>query len=329
MSDKLLSICIPTYNRVERLIDIVQRIVSNCSSTEIEIIVNDNASTDGTEKEIAKIKDKRLKYYKNKKNLGIAGNLFKLVERAKGDFLYIHWDDDYMEVDAIPWILKTIKANKDINQILGRIEDSSRENYWSCKELGHNCTDRILKPYPESWVKLLFTYGHGGGRILRKDSINLNYAKRFTESALSPFMHSILAVHPVLTGSTLCTSRTLYYKTSERIESIGHLVKNHPYWNPISSAERFKDRIQIVYDVIEDINARRGLFRKLRSYAAYKLLKTLYESLIHYKSFTPFFQFLTRILSIKEISGSPEFWLYTFLKGSDSLLFKSFDKSKL
>lgn len=329
MSKIILSICIPTYNRVESLIDIVQRISSNCSSKEIEILVNDNASTDGTEKEISKIKDTRLKYYKNEKNLGIAGNLLKVVERAKGDFLYIHWDDDYMELDAIPWILKIIKDNDSINQIMGRIEESSGEEYWSCKELGEDCEDKILKPCPESWVKLLFTYGHGGGRILRKDSINLDYAKRFMGKPLSPFMHSILAVYPVLTGSTLCTSRTLYYKTSERSDSVGHLVKNRPYWHPISYVERFKDRIQITYDVIQDAEAQRAIFRKFSRYAAYILLKTLQESLIYRRSFTPFFQFFKRILSIKEISGLPEFWLYIFLKGFYNLLFKSIDKSKL
>lgn len=329
MSDKLLSICIPTYNRVERLIDIVQRISSNCSSKEIEILVNDNASTDGTEKEIAKIKDTRLKYYKNKKNLGIAGNLIKSVERAKGDFIYIHWDDDFIELDAIPWILKTIKNNKNINQILGRIEESSGEDYWSFQELDGDCTDRILKPCPESCVRLFFAYDHGGGRILRKKSINLDYAKKFLKSTHAPYMHMILAIHPVLTGDTLCTSRTLYYKIGKRTKSVGHLVKSRPYWHPISSAERYKDRIQMINDVIGDIKVQKALLKKMRHHAAFKLFKTLRYDCISARSFIPFFQYFTRILSIKEISGSPEFWLYTFLKGFDNLLFKSFAKSKL
>lgn len=317
-----MSICIPTYNRVRQVTNCVKRIVSGCRSNEIEILVNDNASTDETEKEIRKIKDSRLRYYRNDKNLGIAGNVLKVAERAKGDFIFIHWDDDFIELDAIPWILRTLKKSRNLNQILGKIEDGSGGIYWSCKGLCGDCEDRIFKPCPESWEKLFFSYFHGGGRILRKKSINLNYAKKFVESAFSPYMHMILAVHPILSGDTLCTSRTLYYKIGERSKSAGHLIKGRPYWHPESIPQQFIDRIKIIYDITNNIKVRRALLKRQREYAAYLLLKTLYDSWTFRGTLTPFFQMFPRILNIKEISRSPEFWMHLLWKPINNLIFK-------
>ena len=324
-----MSICIPTYNRVQEVTNCVKRIVSGCTSEEIEIVVSDNASMDETEKEIRKIKDPRLKYYRNDKNLGIAGNVLKMVERANSEFIFIHWDDDFIELDAIPWILETLKKSKNLNQILGKIENGYGGIYWSCKILCGDCEDKIFKPCPESWEKLFFSYSHGGGRILRKKSIDLKYAEKFIESALSPYMHLILAIHPSLYGDTLCTSKTLYYKISERSKSVGHLIQGRPYWHPISTAERFSDRIRIIYDVVDNIKVQRVLLKKQREFAAYKLLKSFSDSWVYSRSLKPFFLFLTRILNIKEISRSPEFYLDILRKTINSILFKSIIKTEL
>lgn len=60
-SKYLLSICIPTYNRAS----IIRDCVDSCleiNSKNIEIVVTDNASTDGTYNELKDIKDSRFKY---------------------------------------------------------------------------------------------------------------------------------------------------------------------------------------------------------------------------------------------------------------------------
>ena len=136
----------------------------------------------------------------------------------------------------------------------------------------------------------------------------------------------ILAVHPILSGDTLCTSRTLYYKIGERSKSAGHLIRGRPYWHPESIPQQFIDRI--IYDVTDDIKVQRALFKKQREYAAYLLLKTLYESWTFSRTFAPFFQMLTRILSIKVISRSPEFWMYLLWKPINNLIFKPILKTK-
>ncbi len=319
-----LSICILTYNRVERVTNCVKRIVSECKSDEIEILVGDNASSDGTEEAIAKIKDARLRYYKNKSNLGIAGNLLKIVKEAKGDFIYIHWDDDLMELSVIPWLLETIKKNPSLNQILGRIEESSGRTYWSCKNICENCGDKLIKPSFKSWKMLFFSYSHGGARILRKASINLNYAKNFLESIISPYMHQVLAIHPVLTGDTLCTSKTLYYYKGSLSESAGHFIKGKPYWDASAKVNQLKDKLKIYNDIINEVALRNTALKNFTEAQLSDFRKTLFdkqrkhtaESLINllFSSFSSFLEALPRVLKSRDISRSYTFWKHLLKK---------------
>ena len=80
MEDILLSICIPTYNRA----DIVYECVKEClkiSGDDIEVVVNDNCSTDDTKGKLEKIVDKRFRYYRNNENIGYS-NLM-VYERSR------------------------------------------------------------------------------------------------------------------------------------------------------------------------------------------------------------------------------------------------------
>jgi len=323
MSDILLSICIPTYNRVDEVTNSVKRIISGCSSDMIEIVVSDNASTDGTKKEISKIKDPRIKYYRNKMNLGIGGNVLKMIERSRGDFIFIHWDDEYIELSSIPWLLEVIKNNKNINQILGTIRQFGKV-WWSCKKLlCEEDKDEILEPGPESLGRILFSYYHGGGRVLRRESINLDYAWKYINSPLYPYMHQIIEVYPVLTGSTLCTNRTLYHHVKKQNDvSAGHLFNGRTYWNHLNRLQQLKVRIKIINDITKKKKDQRVLLNRQRDYATSLFFDSLYTSLFRYKSLNYFLNIFQRILHEKEISRHPTFWLRVFQTGIYDILMK-------
>lgn len=100
----LLSICIPTYNHIEYLKNCLQYVIeaSKAYEKEIEIIISDNCSTDGTKEYISQLNIPNLKYYRNEINLGFNKNLFLLVDDyATGDFVWTIGDDDYISKDSI------------------------------------------------------------------------------------------------------------------------------------------------------------------------------------------------------------------------------------
>lgn len=93
--EKLVSICIPTYN-AEKTIEKTLQSILNQTYRNLEIIIVDNASADNTLRTLKKFKDFRIKIYRNKKNIGAEHNWTKCVKLAKGDYIAIfHADDIY------------------------------------------------------------------------------------------------------------------------------------------------------------------------------------------------------------------------------------------
>lgn len=115
----ILSICIPTYNRLSILIRLLDKLVKDIGSYvgDIEIIVSENYST-----EVNKIAllNHNLKNYKSytlfqqKTNLGAIENIYYLLSKAKGEYVYFFSDDDdYVDIAFVKIIdiLKSYKPN--------------------------------------------------------------------------------------------------------------------------------------------------------------------------------------------------------------------------
>ncbi|MBE0454281.1 MAG: glycosyltransferase [Roseovarius sp.] len=89
----LVSIILPTYNRAHTLLRAVNSVL-NQNYREIELIVVDDASTDGSAALLAEIRDPRVRviYHENNKGLGAARNTG--VFAATGDLIAFQDSDD-------------------------------------------------------------------------------------------------------------------------------------------------------------------------------------------------------------------------------------------
>ena len=121
----ILSICIPTYNRAEYIIETLESVVSQLGeNSNVEITVSDNASKDNT-KEIVESFQKRykhIKYFRWDKNQGADRNYLKAVELASGEYCLILGSDDVLKKNAIIEFINNIKKyNSDI-YLYGRDE---------------------------------------------------------------------------------------------------------------------------------------------------------------------------------------------------------------
>ena len=95
MSKPFFSIAIPTYNRANYLKRALTCIL--CQNFEdFEIIIFDNNSKDNTQAIVKKFKDKRILYIKNKRNIGAIANIKKIIRYAKGEYVILHGDDDFI-----------------------------------------------------------------------------------------------------------------------------------------------------------------------------------------------------------------------------------------
>jgi hypothetical protein len=88
----LISILVPTYNRREYLQACLDSLLA--TTVPCEIIVGDNASTDGTEAMMAGYTDARIRYVRHAENLGLVGNHNYLLAAAAGTYVCLFGDDD-------------------------------------------------------------------------------------------------------------------------------------------------------------------------------------------------------------------------------------------
>lgn len=111
----ILSICIPTYNRLRFLRELLPSILSQLDmglSGEVELVVSDNASTDGTSEYLRSIDNAHLRWWTNDENIGGDRNFLKCVAKAKGEYVWLFGDDDLMPEGALARILDFLRRDK-------------------------------------------------------------------------------------------------------------------------------------------------------------------------------------------------------------------------
>ena len=116
MKKILLTLCIPTYNRVKYLKETLDSIETK-NIEDIEICISDNNSVDNTENFIKEyiIKSKfKIKYERLDKNYGADLNYMNVVRMANGEYCWFLGSDDVLAVGAIDYILNSIKSKSDI-----------------------------------------------------------------------------------------------------------------------------------------------------------------------------------------------------------------------
>lgn len=97
-----LSLCIPTFNRAAFIGETLESIIAQATD-DVEIVVVDGASTDGTE-EVIRIFQKRfprLRYHRGDRNMGVERDTQKAVELAEGNYCWLMCSDDVLKPGAI------------------------------------------------------------------------------------------------------------------------------------------------------------------------------------------------------------------------------------
>lgn len=109
----LLSVCIPTFNRA-RLLERAIRSVATQVKFGVEVLVSDNASSDGTAETCAGLGEEFpfFRYSRNESNLGWHGNTAKCIELAKGKYIALLGDDDSYLPGLVPALLELAAAGK-------------------------------------------------------------------------------------------------------------------------------------------------------------------------------------------------------------------------
>ena len=115
----LLSICIPSYNRLDCLDNCLNSILiasKNVDNFDFEICISDNFS----EKDQSQIVDKyqkflNIKFNRNKRNLGFALNAIQTLKLSTGKFAWLIGNDDLILPNTLNYFKNLYESNKDVD----------------------------------------------------------------------------------------------------------------------------------------------------------------------------------------------------------------------
>jgi glycosyltransferase involved in cell wall biosynthesis len=132
----LVSIVMPAYNAGKYISQAIESVIQQ-SFTRWELIIVDDCSSDNTDKIVKNIKDSRIVYLKNEKNMGAAVSRNRALREAKGKWIAFLDSDDLWKENKLE---KQIKFMKDNNYYF------TYTNYIEIDENGNQNGKKITGP---------------------------------------------------------------------------------------------------------------------------------------------------------------------------------------
>lgn len=190
----------PVYNGGKVIGETLRSVLSQ-NFKNFELIICDDCSGDNTAKIIKSFKDLRIKYFRNKNNLGYSGNMEQCRSKATGEILYLMAQDDILGQGALLNTHHAFMASDDIGAV-------TRPYYWFSRKIDipvrakeqlnseRDTTVRISDSF-QKVLTVFKTLDQFSGLALRKRFIDIPFHKDIFPCHVYPFA-SIFKNHPIV-----------------------------------------------------------------------------------------------------------------------------------
>jgi glycosyltransferase involved in cell wall biosynthesis len=120
MKNPLISVIMPSYNHSQFVQEAMHSVLSQ-EGVNIEFLIADDGSKDGTPDAISQIKDSRITFFDNKVNQGAVAVTNDLIKRSSGEFIaLINSDDAWSRPDKLSLQLKVLQSDLKLGACFGR-----------------------------------------------------------------------------------------------------------------------------------------------------------------------------------------------------------------
>ncbi|OGC07808.1 hypothetical protein A2230_00405 [candidate division WOR-1 bacterium RIFOXYA2_FULL_36_21] len=110
-----LTIAIPTIGRSEHLEKMLNKLIPACYGNNIEVLVSDNASVDGTKALLNNFKKQAFfRSLRSENHLSFDENVLKLLGEVRGKFVWLLGDDDDIDFLFFDQIIDLVRERSDI-----------------------------------------------------------------------------------------------------------------------------------------------------------------------------------------------------------------------
>lgn len=190
MENKVLTICIPTYNRKERLLKQLDSLYSQSEVYQTYIRVIDNHSDYNVESAIiehlGKDRVSNLQVSVNPVNLGLEPNICMPFLSADTKWIWTLGDDDETLPSSIASVLDSINKNQDAAFLIFSIS-----NFPSHQDIKYY----ELEPFVEYWYKI---HPYNGDLVFLSNKVyNMEYVKPYIGRAFTNCLNCIGHIVPI------------------------------------------------------------------------------------------------------------------------------------
>ena len=172
-----LSVTIVSWNVKEELVNCLRSIEANRPGCEFEIIVADNASTDGTIEAVRK-DFPQVRLIINKENRGFSAASNQAIKIAKGEYLFLLNPDTVVHRQSLDTLIRVLDENPDIGACGPKLIDENNIPY---RPEGYVPTFRSIL-YAKTFFRML---GIFRGHYKKLTADNLDYNRQTDAEQLS------------------------------------------------------------------------------------------------------------------------------------------------
>lgn len=293
------SICMPAYNGGEVIGETIKSILSQSFRNYDFIIVDDN-STDNTAEVIKRFKDPRIKYFKNKKNLGYPKNLEICRKKAKNEVLFLMGQDDILAKGTLQKVHDAFINYPQIGAV-------TRVYYWFDEDIRKPVRAKYPISYkrdslvsvdddPQDIVQMFRSLDQLSGLAYRRKWIDIGFHKDIFPCHVYPFA-SIFKKHTVYFMKDYTIAVRIGTSQSRGVPGIYRI-------SPLQSWVNMFNRV-----------FREKKFEELRNYCLKNFVATNYVGLVQIKNYSTMKYLLREILLLvkyrKENLLNPAFWFFS------------------
>ena len=191
----ILTILIPTYNRLEQLIKNILMlsgfIRKNNLNDDVMILVSDNCSPDNIYNKVQHFinenTDIKIVLFKQEKNTGPEKNALFTLKKAETDYVMYLGDDDYIREKYLIKVIEILKDETGMTCILPNFQGINPKTGEVNNERDKGIKSRIYEPSFKSCFENSWRGHQLSGIVLRRDNLYKEYNKRSVHN-IYPFI---------------------------------------------------------------------------------------------------------------------------------------------
>ncbi|MBF7090648.1 glycosyltransferase family 2 protein [Flavobacterium sp. ALJ2] len=241
-SNPVISICIPTYNRGNKVNELVNSILKY-KGDDIEVIVVDNLSTDRTSSLLSEIVDHRFINVRNEENIGGIKNIFKALKLAKGEYCFLCLDKDRIDYEKVGFLIKRLKEDSDV--LFGYCKLNSIKD----------SPDILYNKGFASLYNMAYLSAHPSGMFYKTDVLKslplLNQI--FTENKKFGFYTDLINAEIATLGQSKIIMLPVFYTETkedcEKVSSFTYTNENEVFFFPSKRIEEFMVYSESLYSL--------------------------------------------------------------------------------